>query len=178
MKTNKLYILIYTLILIIISLVIGCSETSELTPDILIQNTDQYVGSRVEVSGIVDHVCHQSGKRMFIKETESSAERFKIVTTAKIEKFEIELEGKTVKVAGLINEQKVDKAFLDNWEKEIIGEKPEIGHQGHDHDKAEVDSHHEPALEQINALRKQLAESDKDYLSFYSLACTSFEIIK
>lgn len=176
MKNNKRNIIFLFLTALTISFVVGCSKTIELTPDTLIQDVSKYVGSRVQVSGIVDHVCHHSGKRMFLKETAESTDRFKIVTTAKIEKFEIELEGKTVNVAGMINEQKVDKAFLYNWEKEIKGEQPEISHSGHEHDEDKVDTHHEPALEQIAALRKKLAESDKKYLSFYSLACTSFEI--
>ncbi len=145
----------------------------------LVTNAAEFVGTNVTVKGTVVHVCKHGGKRMFIIGNEPES-RFKITAGKKIGSFDIELEGSNVQVTGVIQEQKVDQAFLDNWESELENEhEPEVAHEGHEHDHAqtagEVDDHHENASNQIKMFRERLAKSDKDFISFYSMECETFE---
>lgn len=171
---QKLVILTCTALLIFSC---GSETTTQDLPQLdvatLSSDVDDYVGKRVSVTGTVVHVCQHGGKRMFIIGEEPDP-RFKI-TAGKIGSFDAALEGSDVVVRGVIQEQKVDGAYLDTWEEGLDAEqKPEAGHEGHDHG-TETDDHHENAQNQITALRKRLAESGKESISFYNLECESFD---
>lgn len=153
-------------------------EAVQLTVDGIIANAVDYVNKNMSLTGTVAHVCEHGGKRMFIM-GDKPGQRFKIIAGPAIGSFDIRLEGSDVRVEGIIREQKVDEAFLDNWEQEIDGStKPEIGHQGLDNHDEDNDNHHEDTLRQIQAMRKKLIESGKETLSFYSLECNSVNRIK
>jgi RecJ-like exonuclease len=161
----------------------GNEKTTEkavqLTVASITADAGAYVGKKVTVSGTVVHVCKHGGKRMFIIGDEPEP-RFKITAGANVGAFDVALEGSEVSVTGVVQEQKVDEAFLNTWEAELSEEhKPEVGHEGREHGTAEeVDDHHENAQNQIKSLRKRLAESGKESISFYSLECESFSEIE
>jgi len=161
----------------------GKKEATENLPQLtvaqLTADAGEYVGKKVSVSGTVVHVCEHGGKRMFIIGDQPEP-RFKITAGTSVGGFDLTLEGSNVQVSGVVQEQKVDAAFLDNWETELNEEhKPEVGHEGHGHSAAgEVDDHHEHAKQQISNLRNRLAESGKDAISFYNLECESFKELK
>lgn len=215
-----------------LALIIGCSQKSdeateaatEVTVAQAIQQADQYVDKAVKLEGTVVHVCTHGGKRMFIT-GENPDERLKITIGADIGAFDVSLEGSVVEVEGVMKEQRIDAAYIDQREADIASdeksEKGEIEHIGeehshehdseshshehadHDHDsgshkhehevhKHDSDSHeHEhkddegdsseddhhskdAELKQLQALKQKLADSGKDYLSFYSVECTKF----
>jgi hypothetical protein len=169
------------LVLLALITLAGCAEKNVvaeakiLTFQNLSTETADYVGQRVTVSGAVVHVCRSGGKRMFIT-GESPEPRFKITAGEAIGAFDMALEGSNVTVTGLVEEQRVDEVFLNEWEAELEAEeKPEVAHKGGGSSTAEeVEDHHESVKDQISNMRKKLAESDKEYLSFYSLDCDSF----
>ncbi len=175
----------FLIIIFILVLNLFCSknETDKNIPKLTVKdiaaNAAEYVGKSTSITGTVVHVCKHGGKRMFII-GEQPEPRFKITAGKSVGAFDIELEGSDVQVTGVIQEQKVDAAFLDNWEAEISDEqKPEVGHQGHEHGASEaIDDHHENAQNQINSLRKKLKESGKEVIAFYNLECESFKEIK
>ena len=132
----------------------------------LTAQTGDFVGKTVQVTGTVGHVCKHGGKRMFFA-GETPEQRFKITTGEAVEVFDVALEGSEVEVVGIVEELRVDEDYLDNWETNATG--------GEDQSHAEVEHHHQDTLDQINALREQLAESEKEYLSFYSIKCVSLK---
>ena len=172
-----------TILAVLFIISCGKNETTEEAPQLTIAqitaDAGDYIGKKVSISGTVVHVCTHGGKRMFIIGDQPEP-RFKITAGVSVGAFDAALEGSDVRVTGVIQEQKVDAAFLDNWEAELSEEhKPEVGHEGHSHGAAgEVDDHHEHAKQQISNLRKRLAESGKDAISFYNLECESFNEIK
>ncbi len=137
-------------------------------------NAADLVDQIVTVSGTVDHVCKHSGKRVFIF-GEDPQDRLKIEAGEKVGTFDVGLEGSEIRVQGKVLEMRVDAAYLDEWEKEEVGEdctadlKPES--DGEPNAGAKPES---AAMDRITALRKQLAESGKGYIGFYSLECVSF----
>jgi len=164
---------------------------------------EKYVGRTISVSGTVDHVCKHGGKKMFIFADDPN-QRLKIETTDIVGPFAVELEGSDVAVEGVVLVQKVDAAYLDEWEAETLAKhaddakvehiehaadaaKENIEHAGeateehaeHAEESAEgTDDHHsdlEGTLAQIASLREELVESGKEYIGFYSLECKSYE---
>jgi len=119
----------------------------------------------------VDHVCKHGGKRMFIM-GDKPEDRVKVESGEKIAAFDVALEGSDVKVIGVGQITKIDEAYLDNWEAEALAEEEE---HTEGEEEGAGDDHHGGALEQIAALRKQLEDSDREYLGFYHVECVSFE---
>ncbi len=163
---------------------------AKLTVEQLNKDAEKYVDKIVEVTGTVVHVCKHGGKRMFLI-GEDPEQRFKFTAGDKVGSFDVKLEGSDVIAWGIVEEQKVDAAYLDEWEKNVTSEKPEAAHSGHEHEgeigekddhkkteaEAEEDDHHskEADLKQIADMREQLKSAEKGYLAFYSVKCSKFE---
>lgn len=141
---------------------------------------EEYEGKLVEVTGTVDHVCKHSGKRMFIR-GDDPEDRVKI-EAGDLGTFDVALEGSKVKVVAMGTVMKMDNAYLDNWASEVSGEDPAAGCTEEQKEIAkgggDAGEEHESAMSQINALRRNLAESGREYLAFCSLEARSFEEIK
>ncbi|MBD3257147.1 hypothetical protein GF377_01845 [candidate division GN15 bacterium] len=142
---------------------------------------DQHEGELIAVEGMVDHVCRHGGKKMFII-GDNPEDRLKIDASNDVASFDIGLEGSKVRIEGTVAVLKVDEDYLNNWEGEVCS----YEHSGEpaeaDADEGKVEAEMAAAeeaaegeLKEITALRQQLAESDKDYLGFYSISCKSFE---
>ncbi len=150
-----------------------------------------FVDKKVVVSGTVDHVCKHGGKRLFIM-GDTPEDRLKIETGEKISAFDVLLEGSTIRVEGIGCVLKMDEAYLDNWEAEVLANEEEHAEEEHGegevHDEGEAhteeehgegeggdDHHHGDPLEQINELRQRLADSGEEYIGFYHIECLIFE---
>ncbi len=173
---------------------------------------EELIGKRVRIKGEVAHVCKHGGKRLFLMHPDTE-DRVKVTADDNIPAFKQELEGSLVVVTGLVEELRVDNAYLDEWqaeeeaeghkegEKKIHtgdghekehgeehekehGKEHEKGHEkehekGHEKEHKEGEDHEENhAMKQINALREKVKNSEKGYLSFFSIACETVEEVK
>lgn len=144
---------------------------------------EELVGKQVMLSGTVDHVCKHGGQRMFVIETGSEG-RVKITPDENIAAFKTDLEGQSVKLIGIVEEQRIDEDYLKEWEEEVMAgvdmgdDKGEGSHLGGNTEKGGSDADMEEEMEKINNLRQQIAESEKGYLAFYSVLCTEYEVMK
>lgn len=140
----------------------------------VLENAADYVGSEVSMIGTVEHVCRHGGKRMFIM-GDNPENRLKITAGESIGAFDRTLEGSDVRVTGVVQEQKVDEAYIESREAELSAE----GESGEDHEAGEHgDDDHERSARQLAQLRSRMAESDTGTVSFYSLECRSFETLE
>lgn len=161
----------------------AADETVALTIAEFDANPDTYVGKTVAFTGTVDHVCRHGGKKMFLM-GDTPEERIKVTATDDVVSFPVELEGSQVRVEGVLEEERIDAAYLDDMEveacsaeKSLAAAKTEAA-EGEVAEAAEEEMTEEQKaaeMEQIKSLRQQVAESEKGYLSFYSLACKSYE---
>jgi len=154
----------------------NAEEIAMITPEEFSTSPDDYVGKEVLIEGTAVHICKHGGKRMFIV-GEDPDERIKITAGDDIAAFDVEMEGSDIAIIGVVDELRVDEAYLSNWENEIMAETPEselkihTGEEGHEHGEGDV----EAEFEQVNDLRAQLEESGEDHLSFYSIVAKEFE---
>lgn len=139
------------------------------------------VGKSIELSGTVDHVCKHGGQRMFIVDNESEA-RIKITPAEEVAAFNTELVGSQLIITGIVDEQRIDEAYLMEWEEEIkegsamSDDKGEGTHLGGNIEKGGSEADVSEEMQKVINLRNQLAESGKDYLAFYSVVCTAYEV--
>lgn len=178
------------------------NEVAELAPKPLdINKFDELAGGLanqlIEIKGTVLHTCKHGGTKMFLAGDDEN-NRVKINATDESGNFNAEMEGSDYVVVGILDEYRVDEAELDKLEADIlsgnVGEE-EMKHKTHEGDgnesehvdhggdggadvDANVDDDIQEQLEQIKALRDQLAESGKEYLSFYSINAKSFREAK
>jgi hypothetical protein len=150
----------------------------QITVSDFLTKASELAGKEVIIKGTVSHTCKHGGKRMFIY-GDNPDETVEITAGENIASFNAELEGSEVNVQGVLMELVVDEAYLNEWESEV---KLESGteHEIHDgqHSSVSADSVKIEKLEKINNYRKQIAESGKDHLSFYSIECKSFEVVQ
>jgi hypothetical protein len=76
----------------------------------------------------------------------------------------------------------VDEEYLLEWEEEVIAGIDETRHLGGGQPMTEEERAagvhlDDPAMEQIAAYREEMKELGTDKLSFYSIVCTSFDVI-
>jgi len=152
----------------------------------------EYVGKEIQIAGLVNHTCKHGGKKMFLID-EATEQTVKIEAGENISSFDAELEGSVVLVNGIVTELIVDETYLAEWEKELLEEMENAeeegedtpshgeGEEGHEHvssehgEKAETGDHM-GGFEKIENLRKQITESGKDHISFYSVECISYKV--
>jgi len=163
--------------------------TTEVTVANFTEKAADLVGQEVIFTGMVNHTCKHSGKRMFIVD-EGTEESVKVEAGGNIDSFDAELEGSEVIVTGIVLELIVDNNYLVEWEEEVLeGESEELKihdgeHEGEHNEEGDGDEegeteeeHHGSDMEKIENLRNMLKESEKDHLSFYSIECISYEIV-
>jgi hypothetical protein len=170
--------------LLSIAVLVACNQNSKTTESTEVKeeatvaslsdffdNIDNSVDSVVKITGLVDHVCKHGGQRMFIVDT--SDNRLKITTGESISEFEVDLEGKDVIVLGIVEEQRIDSVYLAEWEAEV--KEGSEDHESGIHDGEHAEEENE-VMAKINKYREQIKESEKGYLSFYSVKANSFEV--
>jgi len=164
----------------------GSEEPVTLTVNDFLTKAGDYVGQEIVIKGTVSHTCRNGGKRMFIFD-DSEDNRVKIEASESVPSFDVSLEGSDIQVSGMIQELIIDEAYLSEWEQELNEEINDAevesdttvvgNHEGGGLGAAADQGTHLPAMETIAEYRKQIAESGKDHLSFYSVECISYEVI-
>ena len=165
-------------------------------------NAENYADQAVTLTGTVSHICAHGGKKMFVFGDDQDM-TVKVDASTDIGSFPQELTGSKVKINGVVKVMKVDEAYLNNWENEVTAAGGEdvtekeggtgvcaaeekssatvqasaTESEGEAGEEAgeEAEGSGNESLDQINALRQQLADSGKEYLGFYSIECTSYE---
>ena len=152
----------------------------------LVENVENLVDSTILVEGPVTHVCYHSGLKLFL-EGNSPEESMKIVSES--EKFDTALVGQIVIVEGIVEEFRVDQDYVDSLRAEILAEIEEDSlaqlegteEEHHHHgemmsdDSAPID-HHADHMQQVNDFQQQIDESEKGYVSFYSIKAISVNV--
>lgn len=162
------------------------NEPVNITVSDFLTKADEYVGQEVKIKGTVSHTCKHGGKRMFIFD-DNEDNRVKIEAGEEITSFDASLEGSDIVVSGILKELIIDETYLMEWEQEVNAElnNPEeesdttvvAEHEGGGLGEAADQGTHVSALESIADYRKQIKESGKDHLSFYSIECISYEVL-
>lgn len=124
----------------------------------------------VAVEGQVVHVCKHSGKKIFIIGSNPN-DRFQIFAGEKITSFPQDLEGCKVRVIGLLEEEKIDGKYLDEWESEIASNEKENAKSKDSKASCAFENERKEVLD----LRTKIAQSPKGYFSLYSMTAVEYK---
>ena len=140
------------------------------------KSAESLVGKQVVVEGLATHACRRSGKKLFIRDLDPNAKgQLRVNHTDQVPLFKADVEGQTVLITGIVREQHIDSAYLDNWEARAKGgtSAPSKVQGGPDECQ---DKDKDPAtLKQIAKLRERVAASPKGYLLSVWLDATQWQ---
>ncbi|MDR1010596.1 MAG: hypothetical protein LBM04_05645 [Opitutaceae bacterium] len=156
------------------------------------------VGKQVTIEGMATWVCPHMGCKAQLTDADGQSKTILLVTQGKsMPRFAPDLQGDTLRVTGILHENRITAADLDEHEKEIKNPSPAEAHshthgEGHDHakggddcadcpekqkpaDPAQVAKARETQLARIAKYRELLAKSKKGYLASYTFEGQSWE---
>ena len=119
----------------------------------------EFVGKEIKVNGIVDHVCKKGGKKILLK---SGDYKLHVMND---ERYSEELNGSEIEVIGLVEEEKIDEAYLQEELDHVL----ETHNTGTEEDKEYIAR----VEDWVTMMRDSLKTSGVEYFPEYTLKYVS-----
>jgi hypothetical protein len=145
-------------------------EAVPATVEQLVDQPEGFSGKLVSISGTVSHVCRHGGQKMFLFGADSE-KLIQVNTGTSATEFDVTLEGTEVEVTGVLNELKIDEAYIAALEEE--NSKADSATTEEVTDSLSIHQH-EQQMQNVAYLRKQVAESGKEYISEFWIEATAY----
>ena len=152
-----------------------------LSVDNLLVHADSLANKEVTIEGICTHTCKHGATKIFLMGSDDT--KTIRVEAGPLGSFDTKCINAIVTVTGTLKEQRVDEAYLQNWEAKLKAQTE----KSHGETAAGCDSEKKARGETANTpeariadFRAKIAErkaaAGKDYLSFYYMEASSYEI--
>lgn len=149
--------------------------------DELLASADSLAGKTVTIEGVCTHTCRHGARKIFLMGSDDT--QTVRVESGELGSFDPQCVNRIVRVTGTLDEQRVDEAYLVAWEEQTkaqTGERHGTTEAGCDAEKAARQETGATVAERIADFRAKIAArkaaEGKDYLSFYYVTATSYEI--
>lgn len=149
--------------------------------DELLASADSLAGKTVTIEGVCTHTCRHGARKIFLMGSDDT--QTVRVESGELGSFDPQCVNRIVRVTGTLDEQRVDEAYLAAWEEQTkaqTGERHGTTEAGCDAEKATRQETGATVAERIADFRAKIAArkaaEGKDYLSFYYVTATSYEI--
>ena len=150
--------------------------------DSLLAAADSLSGQEVTVEGVCTHICKHGGRKIFLMGSDDT--QTIRIEAGKVGKFDQKCVNSLVKVTGVLVEQRVDEAYLENWENQL---KAATAEKHGDSDAAGCSTEKQARGETANSPEQRIADfrkkiaarkarDGKEYLSFYYVEANNYEI--
>lgn len=133
-------------------------------PELLAVAMDS-LDKKIQISGLVTHVCSHSGRRCFIEDT-TGEHSIKIEASETLGQFSRELMGQQITVTGVVKENRLTAEYINEWETEV-----------NEKSIAEAENEGESCaseLANIESMRKWMKEHGTDYYSIFYIEGLSY----
>ena len=194
MKTKKLTIALAIVVMTLIGTSCGNKQqksaseatteqaaSSALEIDSLLANAENLAGQEVTIEGVCTHTCKHGAKKIFLMGSDDT--QVIRVEAGTLGAFDPKCVNSIVRVTGTLKEQRIDEAYLQNWEAQLkaqAAEKHGTGEAGCDSEKkarGETANSPEARIADFRAkIADRKAETGKEYLSFYFMEANSYEV--
>ena len=148
--------------------------------DNLLADAEKLTGGKVTVEGVCTHICRHGGRKIFLMGTDDT-QVIRIEAGEKIGSFKPECVNNVVRVTGTLVEDRIDEAYLAEWELRL---KDQIARQ-HGEGEAGCSAEHQARGESVASstekrarIADRKAKEGKEYLSFYHVDGGSYEVLK
>lgn len=157
------------------------TASAALSIDNLLADADSLVDQKVTIEGVCTHTCKHGATKMFLMGSDDT--KTIRVEAGALGSFDTKCINSIVTVTGILKEQRIDEAYLQNWEARLKAQTEE----SHGETAAGCDSEKKARGETANTPEARIAEFrakmaerkaavGKDYLSFYYMEASSYEI--
>ena len=157
------------------------SASSALGIDSLLANAESLAGQEVTIEGVCTHTCKHGAKKIFLMGSDDT--QVIRVEAGTLGAFDPKCVNSIVRVTGILKEQRIDEAYLQNWEAQLkaqTAEKHGTGESGCDTEKkarGETATTPEARIADFRAkIADRKAKTGKEYLSFYFMEANSYEV--
>ena len=157
------------------------SASSALEIDSLLANAENLAGQEVTIEGVCTHTCKHGATKIFLMGSDDT--KTIRVEAGPLGSFDTKCINAIVTVTGTLKEQRVDEAYLQNWESKLKAQTE----KSHGETAAGCDSEKKARGETANSPEARIAdfrakiadrkaETGKEYLSFYFMEANSYEV--
>lgn len=145
------------------------AEAEPVTVTQLLTIVDQQIDQELTIIGAVNHVCSHSGRRCFLIDSIGD-NTIRVEVGGTIESFSKELVGNTIKVKGIVREDRLTLAEIEEMELEVLEKHPEDAEATGETCSAEMSN--------ILKMREWMKEHGKDYYAIYYVDGLSYELVE
>ena len=152
-----------------------------LSIDEVIAKAADLVEQTVTIEGVCSHTCSHGAKKMFLVGSDDT--KTLRVEAGELGAFDTKVVNNVVTVKGTLKEERIDEAYLQDWETRLKAETEEHHGDGEGGCTTEKNARGETANSaegRIADFRAKIAAekeaTGKEYLSFYHVVATSYEI--
>ena len=178
MKKNILFLILF-FVISIGAKAQASAEYPSFSIDQLVAKADSLVGKKVEVIGLVVHMCGVDGQKMKLKSPSGAI--LKIVPNNPKDSFDSELKKQLVSVQGIVEVKRIEESYVDRMEKEgtllchidhtPCKDKPWVNN------KIETGADVEIVKKDIAKLRKIMEDSGKNYFNSICVHATKVRLL-
>lgn len=149
--------------------------------DEVMAKASELVDQKVVIEGVCSHTCSHGAKKMFLVGSDDS--KTLRIEAGELGAFDTKVVNQQVTVNGTLKEERIDEAYLQDWEARLKANTEE--HHGHgeggcDTEKNARGETAKTAEGRIADFRAKIAAekeaTGKEYLSFYHVVADSYEI--
>ena len=151
--------------------------------DDLLSSAETLVEQPVTVEGICTHTCAHGARKIFLMGSDDS-KTLRVESGQMGKAFDQKCVNSIVRVKGTLREERIDEAYLRNWEAQVAAQTAEQhgnGEAGCDTEKAARGETANTTEGRIADFRAKIAAREaaegKAYLSFYYVDAQSYEIL-
>lgn len=159
------------------------SAAAVMDVDTILADAEQIVGQEVELEGICTHICSHGGRKIFLMGSDDT--KTIRIESGELGAFDQKCVNSIVKVKGMLKEERIDEAYLKQWEElnaANAAEEHGDGEGGCSTEKAARGETGNTVEERIAGFRARIAErkeaTGKEYLSFYFVEATGYEVVE
>ena len=151
--------------------------------DDVMAKAGELVDQTVVIEGVCTHTCSHGAKKMFLVGSDDS--KTLRIEAGELGAFDTKVVNNVVTVKGIIKEERIDEAYLVDWENRLKSETEEKlgngeGEGGCDTEKNSRGETADTPEGRIADFRAKIAAekeaTGKEYLSFYHVVAESYEI--
>ena len=181
MKTKKLTIAIAIMAMTFIGTSCGNKQQKSASE----ATTEQSASSALEIDSLLANAESLAGQEVTIEGVLMGSDDTQVirVEAGTLGAFDPKCVNSIVRVTGTLKEQRIDEAYLQNWEAQLkaqAAEKHGTGEAGCDSEKkarGETANSPEARIADFRAkIADRKAETGKEYLSFYFMEADSYEV--
>ena len=158
-------------------------EVAVMSIDEVMAKAADLVEQTVVIEGVCTHTCSHGAKKMFLVGSDDS--KTLRIEAGELGAFDTKVVNNVVTVKGIIKEERIDEAYLQDWEARLKAETEEK--HGNGEGEGGCDTEKNARGETANTTEGRIADfrakiaaekekTGKEYLAFYHVVANSYEI--